>query len=69
MAAVVRDVDGGPRCPGRGLLQVGARQRVARLVLLRSEMERLSECLSWRARLEAGEFATSAASGEIITNH
>lgn len=34
MAPVVGDVDGGPGRPGRGLLHVGARQGVARLVLL-----------------------------------
>lgn len=34
MAAIVGDVNGRPGRPGRGLLQVGARERVARLVLL-----------------------------------
>lgn len=34
VAPVVGDVDGGPGRPGRGLLHVGARQGVARLVLL-----------------------------------
>lgn len=34
MAAIVGDVNGRPRGPGRGLLQVGAGEGVARLVLL-----------------------------------
>lgn len=37
VAAVVRDVDRGPGGPGCGLLQVGTRQGVARLVLLQGE--------------------------------
>lgn len=52
MAAVVGDVDGRPGGPGRGLLQVGAGQGVARLVLLqfgwnklRLSISKLRHCL------------------------
>lgn len=38
VAPVVRDVDGCPGRPGRGLLQLGARVGVARLVLLGEKM-------------------------------
>lgn len=38
MAAVVRDIDGGPGRPGGGLLQVRAGQGVARLVLLQGNI-------------------------------
>lgn len=41
MAAVVGDVDGRPGRPGRGLLQVGAGQGVARLVLLQQRWSKL----------------------------
>lgn len=44
VAAVVGDVDGRPGGPGRGLLQVGAGQGVARLVLLQRGRNKLRLC-------------------------
>lgn len=46
MAAVVGDVDGRPGGPGRGLLQVGAGQGVARLVLLQCGRNKLRLSIS-----------------------
>lgn len=46
MAAVVGDVDGRPGRPGRGLLQVGAGQGVARLVLLEQKKKKISQRVS-----------------------
>lgn len=46
VAAVVGDVDGRPGGPGRGLLQVGAGQAVARLVLLQHGRNKLRLSIS-----------------------
>lgn len=44
VAPVVGDVYGGPGRPGRGLLHVGARQGVARLVLLQHKRQTKTKC-------------------------